>query len=244
MKKGTAAQKRTKQELFAALDTACRIYGPAREMCVYNHESFEEGAYQPNVAAKVVGLAFLGAVSAWEDFIADTYLGYLCGYPSEGGYLPEALCGQALNRTHALMLASGEANPKDAERRMRWNSPRWMKGTSRIHFKSDNPFHGITEPTVKWLEAAVVIRNRVAHNSNKAKSQFKDIANWMIGAPKGSSLLPGYSPGRLLIEHLEPYPSLHHLRDDDHFWGDIFEGYVSLWRRLADEISPGVPSSR
>lgn len=60
MVRGSKAQQRSKAVFFAALETSIRIYGPAREMCKYDFESFGETTYQPTVAAKVVGLAFLG----------------------------------------------------------------------------------------------------------------------------------------------------------------------------------------
>ncbi|SPA28930.1 hypothetical protein CBM2637_A70114 [Cupriavidus taiwanensis] len=68
--------------------------------------------------------------------------------------------------------------------------------------------------------------------------QFKHLANQMIEAPKEAPLPPGFSPGMLLIEMVEPHPALHDLEGDEHHWGDIFEGYMGLWKRLADFISP------
>ena len=208
-------------------------------MCIFNYDSFEGSIYHPNVAAKIVGLAFLSAVSAWEDYLAHAYLGYLSGYPAPNGYLPGLQCGKALNKSHALLLASGECNLREAERKMRWNSFRWVKALSKIHFKANNPFEQISEADIRWLEIAVTIRNRVAHNSDKAKSQFKEVVNRIFGEPKNAALPRGFSPGQLLIVLLEPFPQLHLLNSDEHHWGDIFEGYMSLWSRLADEICPG-----
>lgn len=237
--KGTKAQLRAKKDLLASLETALRIYGPAREMCKFDGESFEETTYQPNVAAKIIGLAFLSAVAAWEDFVANVYLGYLSGYPAPNGMLPELRAGRATDKSHALLLAAGESNAKEAERRMRWSSFRWVQSLSQVHYKHGNPFQLISDSDIQWLDLAVIIRNRVAHNSDKAKKQFKDSFNKLIGNPKDAPLPNGFSPGWLLTAILESHPRLMVLYSEDHYWGDLFEGYISLWIHIADRICPG-----
>ena len=236
--KGNRAQKRAKEDFLSALDTALRIYAPTREMCKFDYESFEESTFHPKVAAKVIGLAFLCGVAAWEDFLCSVYLGYLCGYPAPNGNAPRLRCGRSPNRSHALLLASGESTSREAERKMRWSSFKWIKAISKIHFYSENPFNQVSDSDIRWLDYAVTIRNRVAHTSDKAKAQFKEIANHIASEPKGSSLPPGFSPGQLLITRLDQLQSNHPLASSDHHWGDFFEGFFSLWVRLADQICP------
>jgi hypothetical protein len=231
-------QVRTKAQFLGALDTAQRIYGPAREMCLYDGDSFDATTYQPNVAAKVIGLAFLSAVAAWEDFLANLYLGYLSGYPAGNGYLPNLRYGRARNKSHALLLAAGESNERDAERRMKWNSFRWVQATSEIHFGKSNIFQRVADADVEWLDLAVTLRNRVAHNSDSAKSKFKLAFNRLLGLPKGAPLPPGFSPGKFMICSVDSNTRLRHLASDDHHWGDVFEGYIVLWARLSDALCP------
>lgn len=239
MIKGAKAQSRAKQDFLASLETAGRIYGPARELCKYDYETFEGTMYQPNVAAKVVGLAFLSAVSAWEDFVSNIYLGYLSGYPAPNGYTPELRVGKAANKSHALLLAAGESNLREAERRMKWGSLRWVRSLSKVHFKAGNPFQAITDSDVEWIDLAVIIRNRVAHNSDKSKKLFKEAFNKLVGEHKDTPLPTGFSPGWLLTAFLESYPKLRTLYSDEHYWGDLFEGYISLWCRIAEHLCPG-----
>lgn len=239
MIKGSRAQWRAKQDFLASLETASRIYVPAREMCKYDYESFEGTTFQPNVAAKVVGLAFLSAVAAWEDFVSNIYLGYLSGYPAPNGYVPELRVGKASNKSHALLLAAGESIPREAERRMKWGSFRWLRSLSKVHFKTGNPFDTVAESDIEWLDLAVVIRNRVAHNSDKSKKLFKDAFNKLVGEQKNTPLPSGFSPGWLLTSFLESHPKLRALNSDEHHWGDLFEGYISLWCRIAAHLCPG-----
>jgi hypothetical protein len=239
MARGTRSQVRARTDFYSALDTACRIYWPAREMCLFTQESFNESTYQPNVAAKVVGLSFLSAVSAWEDFVEDVYLGYLSGYPAPSGYLPKLQAGPARNKAHALLLAAGESNPREAERKLRWSSFKWVRSVSEVHFHRDNVFLRVSESDVSWLDLAQVVRNRIAHNSEKAKHQYKVALNKLMGQPPDLALPKGFAPGKFLIYTTANDPVLAPLRSDDHHWGDIFEGYVSLWRRLALQLCPG-----
>lgn len=53
IRRGSRAQATANNQLLSALEAAMRIYAPAREMCRYSSESFNETTYQPNVAAKV-----------------------------------------------------------------------------------------------------------------------------------------------------------------------------------------------
>lgn len=239
MARSTRSQSRARSDLFAALDTACRIYAPARDMCRFTSESFDESPYQPNVAAKVVGLAFLSACAAWDDFVEEVYFGYLSGYPSPSGYLPKLLSGPARNKGHALLLAAGDSNPRDAERKLRWSSFKWVRSLSGVHFHKDNVFMRVAEADLAWLELAQIVRNRVAHNSEKAKHQYKVALNKLMGQPDDLALPKGFAPGKFLIYTTANDPVLAPLRLDEYHWGDVFERYVSLWRRLAAQLSPG-----
>jgi hypothetical protein len=236
--RGSRAQANAKSRFLASLDTARRIYAPAREMCRYTYESFGETDYQPNVAAKVVGLAFLSAVAAWEDFIEDIYLGYLCGYPAPNGYKPNLRAGPAQSKPHALTLAAGESNERDAERKLRWSSFKWVQSLATVHFAPANVFARVSDADVAWLDLAQIVRNRVAHNSEKAKHQYKVALNRLMGDKPTSPLPPGFSPGKFLIYRTNADKQLHPLMQDDHHWPDVFEGYLSLWERLANELCP------
>lgn len=238
IRRGARAQATAKNQLLNSLETAMRIYAPAREMCRYSSESFNETTYQPNVAAKVVGLAFLSAVAAWEDFVEDVYLSYLCGYQAPNGYAPRLRTGRAQNKTHALLLAAGERNEKEAERKPRWSNFKWVQALSTVHFVPKNVFTAVADQDVAWLDLAQIVRNRVAHNSEKAKSQYKAALNRLMGEKPDAPLPRGFSPGKFLIYQTNADEQLIPLMENHHCWPDVFEGYMSLWQRLADRLCP------
>ena len=159
--RGSKSQQTARETFFASVDTAARIYAPAREMCVFSYESFEGSTYQPNVAAKVIGLAFLSAVAAWEDFLEDVYLGYLSGYPAPSGYIPTLRCGPAANKKHALLIAAGESHPSEAERKLKWSSFRWVCNLSEVHFGKENVFRSVSTADIVWLDCKRSINPRL-----------------------------------------------------------------------------------
>ena len=234
------AQERSRVELEARLATVLRIYGPARDCCRSDYDSFHFSYYQPRVAAKIVGLAFLDAVTAWEDFLRQVFLGYMCGYRAKSGYAPRLRAGPASNRTHAVQLLAGAVPPNEADRRCRWNNFRWVVSVASIHFRTPNPFARTSEPVIKHLEYATMIRNRVAHSSAKARKSFRSAANLIRHQDPNARLPRGYSVGQLLIEESnDAFPS----REGDFFeweWGDNFESYISLWLQEAERITPSV----
>ena len=237
--KGQPSQLRARTNFIAALETACRIYAPARKMCIFSYESFSETPYQPNVASKIIGLAFLSAVAAWEDFVKEVYLGYLCGYPAPNGYRPKLHSDPAKNKAHALLLAAGESKPAEAERKLRWNSFKWIKSLSEVHFTKESVFLRVTADDILWLDLAQVVRNRVAHNSNKAKQQYKSTLNQLMRQPLNTPLPRGFALGKFLICTIGNERQFKSLQSDEHHWGDIFEGYISFWIRLAYLLCPG-----
>jgi excisionase family DNA binding protein len=78
--------------LAAALNTSLRIYHPARSWMRYNCDFFDH-PYQPRFAQKIVGLAFLNVVAAWDEIVEHLFLGYMAGRQNRLGYAPELLLG-------------------------------------------------------------------------------------------------------------------------------------------------------
>ena len=131
-----------------------------------------------------------------------------------------------------------EENPKEAERRTRWNSIKWVQSVASIHFLTGDPFTSMDSQVTLHIEWATTIRNRVAHNSDKARAQFKDVANRLLKRPAGTAIGRGFSPGQLLIAiSLDTFPAPE-LDYDYQTWGDNFEAYISLFLEEARRIVP------
>jgi hypothetical protein len=149
----------------------------------YTYESFEENPYQPRVAQKVVGLAFLSAVAAWEQFVEHVFLGYMAGATSGSGYSPRLALGPCRNRAHALRVL-GASSGGDANRSLRWSDWNWVIHAGCVFFRSGEPFTRLSALTAARLRDSQAIRNRVAHDSAKARRQFKRCVNALEGRPR------------------------------------------------------------
>ena len=238
MKHNRTAQAISKAGLETSLMTALRIYGPARHQCLRNYDAIHFAEYHPVIAAKIIGHAFLSTLTAWEDFLSEVFLGYMCGYHAPNGYAPRLRTGAAQNRTHAIQVLTGEENPKEAERRTRWNSIKWAQSVASIHFRNGDPFTSMDSQVSLHIEWATTIRNRVAHNSDKARAQFKDVANRLLKRPAGTAIGRGFSPGQLLVANaLDTFPAKE-LDCDYQTWGDNFEAYISLFLEESQRIVP------
>lgn len=238
MPRNFTAQANSRKNLELSIATALRIYTPARHQCRRDYDAIHFADYHPVVAAKVIGLAFLSAVAAWEDFIAETFLGYMCGYSAPNGYAPKLRTGTAQNRSHALQLLTSETNSREAERRTRWNNVAWVKSVASIQFRAGDPFTSTTSDVAKHIEWAITIRNRVAHSSEKAKAGFKIVANRLQERDQNTPLDRGFSPGQLLIlPCMDSFPSAE-LEIENMTWGDNFEAYLSLFLQEANRIVP------
>lgn len=225
MKLNRTAQAASKASLEASLMTALRIYGPTRCQCRRDYDNIRFADYHPVVAAKIIGLAFVSALTAWEDFLSEVFLGYMCGYQSPNGYAPRLRTGASHNRTHAIQVLTGEANPKEAERRTRWSTIRWVQSVAPIHFRAGDPFTSMDRHVTLHMEWATSIRNRIVHNSDKARAQFKDVANRLLQRPANTPIGRGFSPGQLLIAHsLDTFPAVELDYEFCETWGRQFRG--------------------
>jgi hypothetical protein len=229
----------TAQRFYSALNTGLRIYHPARDWMRYTYDSFNENPYQPRVAQKVVGLAFLSIVAAWDEFVEQLFLGYMAGGGNRSGYSPTLAVGPCRNRSHATRVL-GAAGGGDPHRLLRWSDWTWVNHVASVYFRNGAPFSSLSELMTERLGDAQIIRNRVAHDSLKARRQFKRCVNSLLGTPLDSPLRRGFSPGEFLAntarEH--QFPPFTIVSRSDHTWGDYFENYVSMYFEAVATLCP------
>ena len=228
-----------RRQFLAAISTAQRIYAPVRESCVWNYESINEGDFHPRVAFKVVGLAFLSIVSAWEEYLENSFLRYMAGAQYGASHSPKLRIGRCRNTIHARQVLTGTINSNDAVRFMRWNDYSWVLSSATIHFNKGEPYSKLSQLYQSRLRDAQIIRNRVAHSSSRARTQFKRMLNANIGDPKDTPLPYGMSPGKYLVYNKpEIVFGKAWVDSKDCYWPDIFECYVHMYWEICDLLTP------
>jgi len=213
-------------EFERCLKSAERIYQHVRDDCRYGYESINERVGS-TVAQRIVGLAFVGIVAGWEDFLQQTFLRYMTGSASPNGASPRLLLGPCRSLFHAQQVLAGGLDVSNAEKRQKWNDYKWVERTAAVFFCNGDPFRMTDVHVTKRIETAVKIRNRVVHNSAQAKKQFKAAANQVMGQAANAPLPRGFSPGRLLTlpGGNALFPSDWMSRKDMAV-GDLFEAYL------------------
>jgi hypothetical protein len=231
--------KTVRKDFENAIETAFRIYAPARHDCVWNYESINEGTFHPRVAYKVVGLAFLSIVAAWEEYLENSFLRYMAGAKSESSYSPKLRIGKCKNTTHSIQALTGAINSNEATKIMRWSDYSWALTKAEIYFNKAEPYSKIPSLYQERIRDAQIIRNRIAHSSLKARNQFKKMANINIGNQVDSPMAFGFSPGKYLI-YTKPEIVFKKswIDSKDCEWPDIFECYMHMFIEIIDIITP------
>src|SRR5690606_1322906 len=82
-------------------------------------------------ARRVVELAFLGLVSAWEEFLEKSFVRYLAGAKADNGFSPTLRMGKASDIAHAYHLISGDPAFDPARNYAKFGDPKWVISISK-----------------------------------------------------------------------------------------------------------------
>lgn len=210
----------TARNLVQAIDTLPRKSGKTTNPGIH-----------PKHVKQVVELAFMGVVAAWEEFLERILVRYVAGAQCNSGYSPTHKYGSGNNLNHAYELLSQSPNYDPQKDYLKVSDPRWVWRTADFFFSS-HPFGNLSNKS-DLLKKANILRNRIAHESEKCKSDFKKAVIWFL-QPANNQLKQGYGPGALLTAPVQrhfPQPVIQ--ANTTHF-----EAYMSLYEGLANDLVP------
>lgn len=191
--------KSISKSFHQSLDSAVNLYAAVHVFCAWTYEGVNENALHPAQARRVVALSFLAAVASWEEFVEASFVRYLAGATSGSGKRPHLRFGPAASIDDAYAVISGKPGFDPDRSFLSWSVEDTLRRSS-LFFGAGDPFKRVLLPAKEALEDAVVIRNRVAHASQKSRSAFGRIARKL----RGSNLRQGFSVGDLLLENKTP----------------------------------------
>ncbi|MBS0355730.1 MAG: hypothetical protein JSR83_17730 [Proteobacteria bacterium] len=154
----------------------------------------------PKHAQQVVELAFMGVVAAWEEFLERSLVRYLAGARTASGYRPTPKHGAANNIQHAYELLSQDSGYDSTRNYLKASDPRWVRISADFFFSHHS--YSCLQTKVDLIKHASSIRNRVAHSSEKCRSDFKATAIYFL-QPHNNTLPQGFGPGKLLSEPVQ-----------------------------------------
>jgi len=214
------------------VESSRSLHAAIRPYTVRSYEGIAENPLHPNQARKVVGLALIGALAAWEEFLEAVFVRYLAGACSPSGYVPSLRLGQADSIKHAYEVLTGDSRYNPEKKVLSWTSLPAVIKSVELLFCEGHPFRVPLEEWEQSLQDAFIIRNRVAHSSRKARNDFKRVALQHLGRSENGSLSQGYSAGDLLLESsVRGFRSLG--KQDDYF-----SAYMTMLLDLARKIAP------
>ncbi len=193
-------------------------------------ESMTTNPLHSSQARRIVALAFLAIVASWEEFIEGVFVRYLCGARSMMRRRPQLKFGPAAALKDAYAVVAGRHSFDPLRHHMTWSVDDTLSRAS-LFFGTNNLFCDALMPRKRALEDAAIIRNRVAHSSQKARSSFRDVAARL----RRRKLPRAYTVGDLLLECVSPACAC------DYNGEALFEAYLYALRSAADEIG-GLPS--
>lgn len=181
---------------------------------------------------RVIELAFMGIVSAWEEFIERSLIRYLAGATTATGYSPQYKLGPASSLQHAYQALTGDPSHNPARHYVSWNDPGAVVNLALVFFEGGHPYHGPLTTRHQKFKDATKLRNRVAHQSDKCRSDFKEVALRFNGLPTNGKLKQGYRVGDLLLETAQ-----RHFGQSAASRGlTFFEAYCEVFRTAAGQI--------
>ncbi len=135
----------------------------------------------------VAELSFLRIFLAWEDFLEETFIRYMCGARSASGYAP-VLVAQYSSIDRARRVIQGSRPYAD------WAHPKLVIERAELYFHDGEPYRSALRAGMVGLNEMLTIRNRIAHRSPHATAQFRELVLHELGHNP-----QGMGPGRFLL---------------------------------------------
>ena len=158
------------------------------EVATYRRPAARGGrALPPHLMQQIAELACLRMCLAWEIFLEETFVRYMCGATSPSGWGPVRYVTPK-HLDHAREIASGG---KDY---VSWVVAQQVIDRANLYFEKGDPYTSALLPALLDLDDLRAVRNRIAHSSQSAREKFENMLRRRRGyVPRGMG------PGRFVL---------------------------------------------
>jgi len=132
-------------------------------------------------------MSFLQIFLAWEDFLDQTFIGYMCGGKTASGYRPKSFI-KPINMKHARDVLRGARPFVD------WLNGQEVIDRAKLYFNDGEPYCKALQGALVKLDEMKTIRNAIAHRSEKSRLELENCCRRIHGYR-----LRRLSPGLLLM---------------------------------------------
>ncbi|MCE0958735.1 hypothetical protein [Pseudomonas putida] len=189
------------------LDSNLNLYEAILPHANYSYHN-NKAAIKPAQAMRVLGLCFMSTVGAWEEFVGRSFVRYMAG-ASTPTYTPILKIGSCKSIDHAIDVLAGEHNFDLTKKYFTWTKYVEVRSRANVFFERGEPYTKIPQIFEQRLSDAVMIRNRVAHSSDKCVKDFAIVARRLMGIANSGKLPQGTSVGKLLrlatVNHFQAF---------------------------------------
>ena len=190
-----------------------------------------KSAIHPSQATRVVGLCFMSNIGAWEEFLGRIFIRYMAGARTPS-YSPVLKIGACHSMDHAIDVLAGKSDYDITKGYLTWTKYADVISKATIFFDRGEPFTKIPPVYKDRIADAIVIRNRVAHSSEKCVKDFAKVAKSFLGLAPSASLPQGTSVGKLLkgtdVRHFQTFNNS----------ASYYQAYDMMFRHLAYMLVP------
>jgi|AntAceMinimDraft_9_1070365.scaffolds.fasta_scaffold11332_4 hypothetical protein len=224
-----SAIKHVKDEFVRRIDSSANLYTAVIEFTKSDTHEAIQGyeALHPGQARRIISLAFLDMISQGDVFVENCFIRFLAGANFLNGTAPKLRVKNCLSIKHAYQLLTLKEKYDPTTSYLSFNSWSQVEEKAKIFFQHGKPFSLLDDLEKARLRDAIIIRNRVAHYSQKSRSQFVKMSKRTLNLEK---LQSGFSVGHFLTQET-----------DQHFANPkqqaIFFHYMDLFHKLGGKIS-------
>lgn len=223
------AIKHIKKEFENRLDSSANLYKAVIDFTASDTWEAIQGyePLHPGQAKKIISLAFLDMISQWEVFIENCFIRFLAGATYLNGKVPPLRITGCISIEHSYQLLTLKEKYDPNNSYLSFTSWSQVEDKAKIFFHKGEPFTTLTDVEKQRLQDAIIIRNRIAHYSDKCRSQFKSLAKRFLNTNK---LRSGFSVGDLLITETDKNFNINKKQT-------IFFHYYDLFKKMSSKIT-------
>jgi hypothetical protein len=219
----------TRKVFLDSLRSAEALYDLFAPKCAMNQQNIL-GTPHPRQAQRIVAMSFLSIVSAWEEFLEGLVARYMAGAPYLTGAKPPLRIGSCTSLLHAYQVFEADHTYKPHKDYISWSDWFGFVKKARLFFVDGAPFSSLAANDQQRLADTSVLRNRIAHTSEKVREDFKKL----ITQTYMSATYQGYNAGVFLTSQAA------------HGFGpnaqdSYFKQFLALYRRAGDHLCPPAP---
>jgi len=220
----------TRNDFIKVLDSNLNLFEAILPYAKFSYHN-NKGAFHPAQATRVIGLCFMSSFGAWEEFLGDTFIRYMAGAKTST-YTPSFKLGKCQGIPHAIEVLGGKSGYDLSKNYLTWTNYGDVISKAKIYFERGEPFSKVPAVYKDRIADAIVIRNRVAHTSEKCVKDFAKVAKPLLGLKLTDKLPHGMSVGKLLLK-----TKVNHFQSFNN-QPTYYKAYDSMLRHLAYMIVP------